>query len=163
MSIRAAVRLETLGFRQVYRYTDGKMDWAANGLPTEGQEGAPRISLIAQEVPTCRLGDDLTEVRQRAASAGLCVVTDEHGVILGQLRGDVLRSDAAGSIEDVMQPGPSTYRPNVSIQELWQRLEKHARVQHVLVSTSEGILLGAVWRSDLEDVIKGTHEHEHEP
>jgi hypothetical protein len=34
-------------------------------------------------------------------------------------------------------------------------------VQHVLVSTSDGVLLGVVWRHDLEEVVRGEHEHEH--
>ena len=40
MSARAAWRLESLGFSQVYRYTPGKMDWLARGLPREGAAAA---------------------------------------------------------------------------------------------------------------------------
>jgi CBS domain-containing protein len=154
--MRAAVRLQTLGFEQVYRYTDGKMEWAANGLPVEGEHAQlPRLLDIAQrDVPTCRLTDALTDVR-----GPLCVVTDEHGIVLGQVTQAAVRPNA--SIEEVMEPAPPTYRPNVSLEELWTRLENHPRVQHVLVSTPEGELLGVVWRTDLEEVIKGEHEHTH--
>ncbi len=34
MSPRAAARLETLGFDDVYDYVSGKSDWMAAGLPT---------------------------------------------------------------------------------------------------------------------------------
>ena len=47
MSARAAWRLETLGFTQVYRYTAGKMDWFANALPIEGKKkDAPRHPIV---------------------------------------------------------------------------------------------------------------------
>ena len=36
MSPRAAWRLETLGFAQVFDYADGKLDWMTAGLATEG-------------------------------------------------------------------------------------------------------------------------------
>jgi CBS domain-containing protein len=160
--MRAAVRLQTLGFDEVYRYADGKMDWTASGLPIEGQQAeVPRLLDIAQrDVPTCRLSDRLPELRAHSR-APLCVVTDEHGVILGELTERELRSGAGDVVEEVMQPGPPTYRPNVSLEELWSRLEQHPRVQHVLVSTPDGVLLGVIWRKDLEEVVKGEHEHTH--
>jgi rhodanese-related sulfurtransferase len=36
MSLRAAWRLEDLGFEKVYDYVPGKADWFANGLPKVG-------------------------------------------------------------------------------------------------------------------------------
>ena len=36
MSPRAAWRLESLGFGDVYDYVAGKVDWMAAGLPIEG-------------------------------------------------------------------------------------------------------------------------------
>jgi CBS domain-containing protein len=158
--MRAAVRLQTLGFDDVYRYADGKMDWSASGLPTEGDHAEARLLAIAQrDVLTCRLSDRLAEVRGHGVA--LCVVTDEHGVILGELSERELRSGAGDIVEEVMEPGPITYRPNVSLEELWGRLEHHPRVQHVLVSTPDGELLGVVWRKDLEEVVKGEHAHTH--
>jgi CBS domain-containing protein len=151
------VRLQTLGFDQVYRYVDGKMDWAASGLPVEGEHAEiPRLLDIAQrDVPTCRLSDRVADVR-----GPVCVVTDDQRIVLGQVTDKVLQSSkGAGRVEEVMDPGPSTYRPNVSLEELWGRLEDQPRVQHVLVSTSDGELLGVVWRKDLEEVVKGEHQH----
>jgi hypothetical protein len=156
--MRAAVRLQTLGFEQVLRYTAGKMDWAASGLPTEGDEAqVPRLLDIAQrDVPTCRLTDRLADVQ-----GPLCVVADEQGIILGQVTDKTRQSGPGSVVGDVMELGPPSYRPNVSLEELWSRLENHPRVQHVLVSTSDGVLMGVVWRHDLEEVVKGEHEHEH--
>src|SRR5690349_16327487 len=119
------------------------MDWAAAGLPVEGEHAQlPRLLDIAErDVPTCRLTDRLADV-----PSPLCVVTDEHGIVLGQ----VTEKRAGNTVEEVMELAPATYRPNVSLEELWGRLEKHPRVQHVLVSTSDGQLLGRLWRHDLE-------------
>ena len=38
MSPRAAWRLESIGFEQVYDYVTGKADWGSFGLPLEGYE-----------------------------------------------------------------------------------------------------------------------------
>src|SRR6266851_66135 len=40
MSPRAAWRLESLGFGEVYDYVAGKLDWMAAGLRTEGTNAA---------------------------------------------------------------------------------------------------------------------------
>ena len=40
MSPRAAWRLDSLGFQQVYDYVAGEADWFASGLPREGRDAA---------------------------------------------------------------------------------------------------------------------------
>src|SRR2546427_13136002 len=64
MSPRAAWRLETLGFEQVYDYAAGKADWGAAGLPREGTVASdPSAGDAADpDVPTCSLQDDLRSV-----------------------------------------------------------------------------------------------------
>ncbi len=60
MSPRAAWRLESLGFRDVYDYVAGKLDWMAAGLRTEGTNAAhPRAGQVSRkDAPTAQLGDD---------------------------------------------------------------------------------------------------------
>ena len=72
MSPRAAWRLESLGFREVYDYAAGEADWFAGGLPREGRDAAiPRAGDVARrDVPTCGLDDRVGEVRERVRSAG---------------------------------------------------------------------------------------------
>src|SRR5260221_14657247 len=72
MSPRAAWRLETLGFRDVYDYTDGKLDWMAAGFPMEGTNAErPRAAEVARkDVVTCRLDERLGGVSARAAPRG---------------------------------------------------------------------------------------------
>src|SRR6266851_7861328 len=116
MSARAAWRLETLGFEQVFRYTPGKADWMAAGLPIEGSKASiPRVGSVARrDVPTCRLGERLGDVSARVRAMGwdLCVVVNEGNIVLGRLRPPVLEGDADATVEIVMEPGPVTYRPH---------------------------------------------------
>src|SRR5579884_675687 len=105
MSPRAAWRLESLGFRQVYDYTAGKLDWMAAGLPTEGTGASrPRAGDLArQEVPTCRLDERLGEVRDRVRARGwnAAVVVNEQRVVLGLLRARELEADGDRGVEAV--------------------------------------------------------------
>ena len=54
MSLRAAWRLESLRFTEVYDYVAGEADWFASGLPGEGRDGAiPFAGDVARRyVPT---------------------------------------------------------------------------------------------------------------
>jgi hypothetical protein len=116
MSTRAAWRLEeALGFTDVYRYTPGKADWLAAGLPREGEmAGVPRIGDVAnRDVCTCSASDAVRDVRQQLAERNddVCVVLSRTGVVLGIARARDLGGDSDISVEDVMDPGPVTYRP----------------------------------------------------
>jgi CBS domain-containing protein len=153
MSARAAWRLEGLGFAETYRYTAGKADWLANGLPTEGtQAQVPRVGdLTRRDVPTCRLSDRVGDVRERVRAAGwdLCVVVNERNVVLGRLRDKELAADPAASVEQVMEEGPTTYRLDRPAAETARYLAKR-RVTGVLITTSDGELIGLFRRGDVD-------------
>jgi hypothetical protein len=72
MSSRAATRLESLGFSQVYRYAAGKLGWFAFGLPMEGNFAAIAKAgdIVRRDVPTCRLTDRLGDVHLSCQAAG---------------------------------------------------------------------------------------------
>src|SRR2546425_6562844 len=97
MSPRAAWRLESLGFREVYDYTVGKLDWLAAGLPTEGANAnRPRAGSVARkDVPTCGLEERLSDVRDRVRSKGweAAVVVNDQRVVFGLLRAKELAGD----------------------------------------------------------------------
>jgi hypothetical protein len=61
-----------MGFADIYDYVDGKLDWLAAGLPTEGVVAAlPRADTVARrDVPTCRIDEPIDEVRERVRAAG---------------------------------------------------------------------------------------------
>jgi CBS domain-containing protein len=152
MSPRAAWRLETLGFAQVFDYADGKLDWMAAGLPTEGTNAAkPRAGDLARkDTPTCRLNDRLAEVRDRVRGLGwdAVVVVNEERIVLGLLRSKELDSEGDQLIEQVMRPGPSTFRPFASIAEMTRFMEEH-RVDSSPITTSDGRLVGLLLQRDV--------------
>jgi len=135
----------------VYDYKAGKQDWMGAGLPTEGTNAQrPRlVDVLRRDVPTCSLDERLGDVRDRAVAAGwdACVVVSQDRVVLGLLRAKELDADPDLPVEQVMRPGPSTYRPFVSVQEM-QRTMTERNVESSPVTTSDGKLVGLVRRQD---------------
>jgi Mg/Co/Ni transporter MgtE len=147
---------------------DGILDWLAAGLPTEGRNASrPRAGDVARrDVPTCRLEESIGQVRERVRAAGwdACVVVNDQRVVLGLLRDEELRRGHDEPIEQMMRPGPSTFRPHVLIEEL-----AHFMIHHDLptspVTASDGRLVGLLRREDAARVAleqtRGRHD-EHE-
>lgn len=153
MSPRAACRLETLGFEQVYDYVPGKSDWLARGLPTEGEgAGRRRVGALARDdVVVCALDDRIGQVRSRVKQSRyrFALVTTDSGTLLGRLRNSAIDgADDDTTAESVMDPGPSTVRPDVDAAELAERLSKRALLT-AIVTTPDGRLIGVVRREDL--------------
>jgi CBS domain-containing protein len=148
---RAAARLETLGFGDVYEYKAGKADWMAAGLPIEGTNAAhPRAGDAARkDVPVCGLKERLGDVRDRAGAAGwdAAVVVDAERVVLGLLRSKELSKEPDLLIEQAMRPGPSTFRPYVAIKEMADFMVQH-NLDNSPVTTSDGRLVGLLMRED---------------
>src|SRR4051794_14661247 len=128
MSPRAACRLETLGFEDVYDYVPGKVDWLARGRPTEGDEAdRPRGGPLARDdVIACGLEDPIGEVRGRvqASPHTFALVLAADGTLLGRLRRAMLEGEPEATAESVMEPGPSTVRPDTEVADLRERLDK---------------------------------------
>ena len=151
MAPRAAARLETLGFEQVFEYLAGKLDWLAAGNPTEGENSKrPRAGDVARkDVLVCALKDRVGEVRKRAGASGwdVAVVIDDARVVLGLLRSEQLEEESGLSVEKAMRPGPSTFRPYVPIKEMADYMVEH-RLDSVPITTSEGKLVGVLFKHD---------------
>jgi CBS domain-containing protein len=158
MSPRAAWRLETLGFKDVSDYVDGKLDWLAAGLPTEGTNAErPRAGDVARkDAPTCRLGERLGDVSERAAASGweAAVVVNGDMVVLGLLRKKELAGDPAQPVERAMRPGPSTFRPYIEMEKIAEFMVSH-NVETSPITTSDGRLVGLVRR---EDAVRVAHD-----
>lgn len=103
---------------------------------------------MLRDVATCCLGTRVGDVY-----ADLCVVVDAGGVVLGDLRGKALHAPPETLVEDVMNPAPSTYRPNVSVHEMAHELAETG-AQRVLVSDADGHLIGLLRRADVEQALK---------
>jgi CBS domain-containing protein len=144
-----------MGFTEVYDFADGILDWMAAGLPTEGTNAErPRlVDVMRRDVPTCALGELLGDVRDRVTAAGwnACAVTNDDGILLGLLRAAELESDPTLPVERAMRPGPSTYRPYVSVEEIARIMAKR-NLQNFPVTTSDGRLVGLVRREDVDAV-----------
>jgi|SRR5919198_1400827 Mg/Co/Ni transporter MgtE len=156
MSPRAACRLETLGYPEVYDYVAGKADWLAHGLDVEGAGGLrPTVGRLARtDVVTCSLTDSLGDVRVRveASPYRFALVVSNTSVLLGRLRRRALEDDPRRTVEEAMEPAPATVRPDVAPDGLGARLR--ARDLHTaVVTTPEGVLVGIVRRDDLEKSI----------
>lgn len=141
-----------MGF-EVYDYVTGKADWLAHNLPVEGDKaGTPTAGHLARdEVVTCGLHDRVGAVRDRLDDSPFpfALVISEAGVLLGRLRGSALNCDPGLPAEEVMEPGPSTVRPDRSAGKLAGRLAD-SNLRWAIVTTPEGRLLGVVSREDLE-------------
>jgi CBS domain-containing protein len=152
MSPRAAWRLESLGFADVYDYTAGKLDWMAAGLPTEGTNALrPRAGGLARkDTPTSGLQDRLADVRDRVRKLGwdAVVVVNQERVVLGLLRSKELDLDGDQPIARVMRPGPSTFRPFVLVKEMARLMAEH-NLESSPVTTSDGRLVGLLLRKDV--------------
>jgi len=151
MSPRAAWRLESLGFGEVYDYVAGKLDWMAAGLRTEGTNAAhPRAGDVSRkDVPTARGDERLGDVRGRVRASGweAVVVINDERVVFGLLRSKELDKDPELRIEAAMRPGPSTFRPHVSIKEMAEKMTLHM-LESSPITTSDGRLVGLLLQKD---------------
>src|SRR6266853_511665 len=154
MSPRAAWRLESLGFGEVYDYAVGKLDLLAAGLPTEGTNAQkPRAGTLARkDVPTCGLDERLGDVRDRAHGQGwdVAVVVNAERVVFGLLRAKELAGDSERLISDAMRPGPSTFRPYVLADEMARTMVDH-KLESSPITTSDGRLVGLLLQKDVVD------------
>lgn len=158
MSPRAAGRLESVGFGRVYDYELGIADWKAAGLPVEGN--SPSVQRVSDatrpDVPTCAIDDELGGVRRSTFDAGWdeCIVVDDEGIVAGRLRGQAWEADDATTVEEVMESGPSTVRPNALLQDLVDRMSKRP-TKLVVVTTPQGQLFGVLLREEAERLLTG--------
>ncbi len=153
MSNRAAWRLESLGFTRAYRYTAGKRDWFAFGFAMEGElSHIPKaIDGMRRDVPTCRLQDRIGDVYRRCQEAGwkVCIVVNAANIVLGRVRRDAWQADPETPVEQVMENGPTTFRPDNFLEPLIQRMQEK-KVGSVILTNSDGVLLGLLVRKDGE-------------
>jgi CBS domain-containing protein len=130
----------------------GKVDWMARGLPLEGEKAAePRaIDFALRDVVTSGLDETMGAVRERVAQSqyGFTFVVGEEGVLLGRLRKAALEGDPGARAEDVMEPGPSTSRPDTPPAELLAKLDRR-QLRTAVLTDPDGRLLGVVRRDDL--------------
>jgi len=137
---------------------DGKADWLGHGLPREGETAEhPYAGELADaDPPTCGLSDRASVVRTllKDSRYGFCLVLSEQRIVLGRVRRSALaRAGDDASAESLMEPGPSTIRPNKPVAEIVERLAK-GELMTIIVTTPEGCLLGVFHREDGERFLR---------
>jgi CBS domain-containing protein len=144
------LRLEALGFEQVADYVAGKQDWFSHALPREGKTASIPYAgdLVDPDPPVCAPSASLADVSALLAGSryGYCLVLNDERIILGRVRRSAI-ADAPprSTAESVMEPGPSTVRPNTPAQELAERLGKQG-LKTAVVATPRGRLIGVFHR-----------------
>jgi Mg/Co/Ni transporter MgtE len=126
--------------------------WFEENQPREGRASDETwIGDVADsEVPTCGLSEKIGDIRGRTAGWDTCVVVNPERVVLGLLRKKELEGDATATAQQVMRPGPKTFRPNVTLEELLKSMRDHDIQTNSLVTNGEGKLLGVISRADAE-------------
>jgi Mg/Co/Ni transporter MgtE len=79
----------------------------------------------------------------------MCVVINGRRVPLGALSLDAMTKDPNAVAEALMEPGPATIRPSWTFEETSEYLKKQNQ-DRVMVTTSEGILMGVYFQADAE-------------
>jgi rhodanese-related sulfurtransferase len=148
LSARGAARLEAFGFRSVFDYRASKTAWLASHKPVEGTVPmTQRAGSVARPAATCAPDTTLADLPE-PGPGGVVLVVDGEGVVLGAVRPDSTPASAV-SVLDVAQPGPTSVRPSITVDELARSMDE-ADESHTLVTTLDGVLVGIVERADLD-------------
>jgi len=161
MSPRAAWRLESIGFEQVYDYVAGKADWGSFGLPLEGAEGSETrvAAFVRTNAPNCRLADRVREACEHLEENGwdTCFVLNDERVVLGRIGLRAIRGRKDVTAEEAMTPGPSTIRPSARLRNIVERMQRQ-QLTSLPVTTPDGRLVGLLTRRDAEDALAAVNE-----
>ncbi len=98
---------------------------------------------------TCSPDASAGEIRERLSSDPVCVVVNEHNVVLGRVRRKDLPADDDVRVADFMRLGPSTVQRREELSGLVERMRDKG-VKTILVTTPKGELLGFLDRDDAE-------------
>ncbi|MDQ4058545.1 MAG: hypothetical protein M3124_05425 [Actinomycetota bacterium] len=114
----------------------------------------PRIGQLARkDVVRARLSDPVGEIAEHARADGwdTAMVVNDKGIVLGRLFKEQLEEDPAASAGEVMQPGPSTFRPDVDVVYMTKFMAEN-ELETAPVTTSDGVLIGVALKEDLDQV-----------
>lgn len=149
---RAAARLRALAFTDVVTYVPGKAGWLADDLPAGGRRRREQrvVSVADPEAAFVPADATLAEAAAVVGDAGVGIVVNERRVVLGLLRPETFGLPPDTPVADVLQPGPSTFRPSLTIQELVEYFRKSNEAR-AIITTHEGVWIGLVRREDVLD------------
>jgi CBS domain-containing protein len=164
MSPRAAWRLEEAGFGPVYEYVAGKTDWLAADLPFEGSAQLAGM-FTRREVATAGEDTPAAEALRRLDDVGFgpVLVLNAAGVLMGTANREQLERAAPGTAAGaLMRFGVSTVRPSEQVADLVHRMG-HAQISRVVVTRSDGTLVGLFFADDVVEVAADTDPADADP
>jgi hypothetical protein len=106
-------------------------------------------------VVTCALEDRVGPVRERIASSPypFALVLGARRVLLGRLRASRLDCDPELRADEMMEPGPKTYRPHKPAEAIAEDLAERG-LRWAIVTTPRGVFIGVAARDELEAAVK---------
>jgi Mg/Co/Ni transporter MgtE len=107
------------------------------------------------------MDERIDEVRERVHAAGweACVVVNDEHVVFGLLRKAELLKGRDEPVEQIMRPGPSTFRPHVRIEEMAAYMMEHD-LPSSPITTSDGRLVGILLKDDALETVHRLHMHD---
>ena len=75
---------------------------------------------------------------------------NEANIVLGCLRREAWQTDPETLVEQVMENGPTTFRPDNFLEPLTKRMQEK-KVGSVIITNSDGVLIGLLSRKDAEE------------
>lgn len=114
------------------------------------------IDIARTDIPTARPEERLSDVAARAREQGQAqvVVVGDDGVVFGRLRKRHWQIDPGELVEEVMELGPSTIRPDLFLHDVHGRFRPGAVENLVVTSNGSepdgGRYLGLLFREDVE-------------
>ena len=122
-------------------------------------EGTGPFRYVAGQVltpvtATCRPDALSGDIRTRLRSDPVCVVVNEHGIVVGRVLPKDLPAEDDVRVSDFMALGPATVQRREELGGLVQRMRK-AGVTTIIVTTPKGELVGIVDRGDAERLLAG--------
>lgn len=154
LSPRAAARLESLGFVEIYDYTKGLMDWFGEEPDPPAASSITSGDAVRRDVPTADLTEPLADARNRTRRAGWdrCVVINADRVVLGLIEESHLGGKGSESVEAVMRNGPGTNRDDIPLSEALDIIKTNAKGT-LLITTKEGVLVGVLTKGRAERLL----------
>ena len=74
---------------------------------------------------------------------------NDERIVLGRVYRSRLGDDEAARAEEVMDPGPLTFRPDITVDEMAERMRRD-ELRTAPITTSDTRLIGLVFREDVE-------------
>lgn len=129
----------------------GKSEWRGLGLPMEGTGPFRQVAGQVLKPVRATCGPDALagDIRDMLESSPVCVVVNEHGVVLGRVRRKELPAENDARVVDFMRLGPATVQRREELSGLVQRMQDKG-VRTILITTPKGELLGMLDRGDAE-------------